>query len=151
MSGPWPTWWLWVQDPVEANFLSSVFSLLTSAEACERGSRWLWKERCVITGVRKPGNTCASLTVYDLTVKVALNQIQQQQSMLSDLHVTHYHTMSHFDTLKMYSCWKGSEKRSNFSFFSLFSTLDSTHFSLEMYFKMSAIWTSLNFCCLVMG
>ena len=29
---------------------------------CEKSSRWLWKESCVSSGVRKPGNTCASLT-----------------------------------------------------------------------------------------
>ena len=39
-----------------------VFSPLTSAEACEKSSLWLWKESCVSTGVRKPGNTCASPT-----------------------------------------------------------------------------------------
>ena len=38
-------WWLWVRSPVEANFLSSVFSPLSSAEACEKSSQWLWKER----------------------------------------------------------------------------------------------------------
>ena len=32
------TWWLWVQYLVEANFLSGVFSPLTSAEACEKSS-----------------------------------------------------------------------------------------------------------------
>ena len=56
------TWWLRVRSPVEATFLSGVFSPLTSAEACEKGSRWLWKESCVSTGVRKPGNTYASPT-----------------------------------------------------------------------------------------
>ena len=37
---------------------------LTSAEACEKGSQWLWNESCVSAGVRKPalGNTCASPT-----------------------------------------------------------------------------------------
>ena len=35
---------------------------LTSAEASEKSSRWLWKESCASTGVRKPGNTCASPT-----------------------------------------------------------------------------------------
>ena len=40
------TWWLWVWYPVEANFLSGVFLPLTSAEACEKSSRWLWKESC---------------------------------------------------------------------------------------------------------
>ena len=39
------TWWLRVRSPVEATFLSGVFSPLTSAEACEKGSRWLWKEK----------------------------------------------------------------------------------------------------------
>ena len=32
------TWWLLVRYPVEANFLSGVFSLLTSTEACEKSS-----------------------------------------------------------------------------------------------------------------
>ena len=41
---------------------SGGFSLLMSAEACEKSSRWLWKESCVSTGVRKPGNTCVSPT-----------------------------------------------------------------------------------------
>ena len=39
------TWWLGVRFPDEANFLSGVFSPLTSAEACEKSSRWLWKEK----------------------------------------------------------------------------------------------------------
>ena len=49
---------------VEANFLSGVFSPVTSAEACEKSSRLLlWKEiSCVSTGVRNPENTSASLT-----------------------------------------------------------------------------------------
>ena len=39
------TWWLRVRSPVEATFLSGVFSPLTSAEASEKSSRWLWKEK----------------------------------------------------------------------------------------------------------
>ena len=39
------TWWLRVRSPVEATLLSGVFSPLTSAEACEKSSRWLWKEK----------------------------------------------------------------------------------------------------------
>ena len=66
------TLWLSVQEPVEVNFLSGIFLPLTSAEACEKDSRWLWKESCVSTGVRKTGNTCASQTA--LAVKVAYNQ-----------------------------------------------------------------------------
>ena len=42
------TWRLWVRSPVEATFLSGVFSPLTSAEACEKSSRWLWKEKVVL-------------------------------------------------------------------------------------------------------
>ena len=38
------TWWLWVGSQVEATFHSGVFSPLTSAEACEKSSLWLWKE-----------------------------------------------------------------------------------------------------------
>ena len=45
---------------VEANSLSGVFSPLTSAEACEKSSQWLWKESCVSTDVRKLRNTCTS-------------------------------------------------------------------------------------------
>ena len=41
---------------VEANFLSGVFSPLASVEGCEKSIWWLWKESCVSTGVRKPGN-----------------------------------------------------------------------------------------------
>ena len=33
------------QSPVEANFLSGIFSPLTSAEACEKSSWWLLKEK----------------------------------------------------------------------------------------------------------
>ena len=39
------TWWLRVRSPDEATFLSGVFSPLTSAEACEKSSQWLWKEK----------------------------------------------------------------------------------------------------------
>ena len=39
------TWWLWVRSPVGATFLSGVFSPSTSAEACEKSSPWLWKEK----------------------------------------------------------------------------------------------------------
>ena len=47
---------------VEANFLSGVFPLLTSAEACKKSSRWLLNESCISAGVGKPVNTCASPT-----------------------------------------------------------------------------------------
>ena len=38
------SWWLRVRSPVEANFLSGVFSPPTSAETCEKSNWWLWKE-----------------------------------------------------------------------------------------------------------
>ena len=47
---------------IEVNFLSSIFLPLISAETCEKSSWWLWKECCVSTGVRKPGNTFAYTT-----------------------------------------------------------------------------------------
>ena len=46
--------WLIVRYLVKANFLPGVFSPLTFAEACKKSSRWLWKESCVSTGMRKP-------------------------------------------------------------------------------------------------
>ena len=45
---------------VEVKFLSGIFPPLTSAEAGEKSSQWLWEEICVSTDVRKPGNTYAS-------------------------------------------------------------------------------------------
>ena len=68
------TWWLWVRNPVEANFLSGVFSPLTSAQAWEKSSWWLWKESCVSSGVWKPGNMCIT-NHHDMTLaaKLALN------------------------------------------------------------------------------
>ena len=59
------TWRLWVQYPVEVNILSSNFSPLTSAKACEKSSWWLWKKSCVNTGMRKPGKTCTSWPPYN--------------------------------------------------------------------------------------
>ena len=56
------TWWLGIRSPVEKTFLSSMFSPLTSAEACEKVVGGFRKKSCVSTGVRKPGNTCASQT-----------------------------------------------------------------------------------------
>ena len=50
-------------------------SPLTSAEACEKSSRWLWKEICVRTGVKKARKHKCVTDRHDmtLTVKVALN------------------------------------------------------------------------------
>ena len=39
------TWWLGVRYPVHGNFLCGIFLPLTSAEACEKSSWWLWEEK----------------------------------------------------------------------------------------------------------
>ena len=58
----------------EANFLYGALLLLTSAEAGEKSSWWLWKESNVSTGVRNPGNICVTDRLdTTLAVKVALN------------------------------------------------------------------------------
>ena len=63
------TWWLWVRSPVKANFLSGVLLPLTSVEACEKSSRWLWKEKLCYYWCEKVTDR------HDMTldVKVALN------------------------------------------------------------------------------
>ena len=56
---------------------------------------------------------------------------------------THYHTMPHFDALKIYSCGKHCEKRRNClqkassPILTMFSTLHGTYFLFQMHFKMS--------------
>ena len=67
------------------------------------------------------------------------------------LTLTHYHTMPHSDTLKIYSCGKHCEKRRNClkqaisPFLTMFSTLDGTCFPFSMHFKMlSAICFNLD-------
>ena len=66
------TWWLWVWYPVEANSLSGIFLPLISAEACEKSCQWLWKESCVSTGMRKPGNTYMCFTdCHDMSLAVS--------------------------------------------------------------------------------
>ena len=39
------TCWLRVRFRVEATFHSGLFPPLTSAEACEKSSRWLWEKK----------------------------------------------------------------------------------------------------------
>ena len=59
--------------------------------------------------------------------------------------LTHYHTIPHSDTLKIYSCGKHCEKRKNcllqaiFPFLTMFSTLYGTYFPFKMHFKMSSV------------
>ena len=79
-------------DPVEAKFLCSVFPPLTSAETCEKSSRWFWKEIHVNTGVREPGNTCVTdRHGMTLAVKVALNlNTTNQPAMNTFSHIVFY-------------------------------------------------------------
>ena len=69
------TWWLWVRSPVEATFLPGVFSPLTSTEACEKSSRWLWKEELCKYWCEKARKHICVTDRHDMTlaVKVALN------------------------------------------------------------------------------
>ena len=69
------TWWLLVRSPVEATSLSGVFSPLTSAEACGKSSRWLWKEKLCKYWCEKARKHICVTDRHDTTlaVKVALN------------------------------------------------------------------------------
>ena len=69
------TRWFEVRYPVGANFLSGVFSPLTSAEACEKSSRWLWKERLCWHWCEKARKHICVTDSHDMTlaVKVALH------------------------------------------------------------------------------
>ena len=69
------TWWLRVRFPVEATFLSGLISPLTSAKACEKSSRWLWKEKLCKYWCEKARKHICVTDSHDmtLTVKVALN------------------------------------------------------------------------------
>ena len=74
---------------------------------------------------------------------------------------THYHTMPHFDALKIYSCRKHCDKRTNCleqaisPFLTVFSTIYGTYFhfkcTLKHCLQFVSIWTSLKFCCLVLN
>ena len=63
-------------DPrLRRTFLSGIFSPLTSGEACEKSSRWLWKEKlCKYTCEEARKHMCIT-DHHDMTlaVKVALN------------------------------------------------------------------------------
>ena len=69
--------------------------------------------------------------------------------------LTHYHTIPHFDALKIYSCGKHCEERRNCTFSKCFLTCMALifHFkcTLKWHLQFVSIWTSLKFCCLLMG
>ena len=64
-----------VLSPVKAIYLSGVFSPLTSAEACEKSSRWLQKEKLCLYWCEKARKHISATGHRDMTlaVKVALN------------------------------------------------------------------------------
>ena len=80
------------RDPVEAIFLSGVFSPLTSAEAREKSSQWFWKEICVSTGVRKLGNICVT-DHHDMTLAVTVALKLNTTNQFSKQHENAYAVM----------------------------------------------------------
>ena len=64
-----------VRPPVEATCLSGLFSPLTSAKACGKSSRWLWKEKLCQYWCEKARKHICVTDHHDMTlaVKVALN------------------------------------------------------------------------------
>ena len=76
------------------------------------------------------------------------------------LFLTQYHTIPHFDALKIYSCGKHCEKRKNclLQAISPFLTMFSTLYGMIFHFKCTlkccpqfvSVWTSLKFCHLEM-
>ena len=82
------TWWLRVRSPVEATFLSGVFSPLTSAEASGKSSRWLWKEKLCLYWCEKARKHICVTDRHDVTlaVKVALNPNTTNQPSIDLMH-----------------------------------------------------------------
>ena len=101
------TWRLRVWSPVEATFLSGVFSPLTSADSCEKSSRWLWKKSCVSTGVRKPGNTCVTYC-HDIWRKTRIQPTNQSSTEIIILATSNLLSANTFSLVqsKILSCGK---------------------------------------------
>ena len=81
------------------------------------------------------GNELSS--IFSITYNVIL-------STKMKFHLIHFHTIPHFDALKIYSCGKHCEKRRNCleqaisPFLTMFSTLYGTYFPFYMHFKISS-------------
>ena len=81
-------------------------------------------------------------------------RINHYNEVLILFSLTHYHTMPHFDALKIYSCGKQGNKQ-----FLLFLQCFLPYMALIYHFKSTlncrlrfvSIWTCLKFCRLVMG
>ena len=89
------------------------------------------------------------LMIMKIKLLVILKLGQQYSKAIPGL--THYHTMPHFNALKIHSCRKKCEKRRNClqqaisPFLTIFSTLYGTYFSFQMHFKMlSALYLNLD-------
>ena len=107
MSDSWPG-----DCELRRTFFLAYFHLsLLLAEACEKSSWWFWKEHCVSTGVRKPGNTCASPTamIMTLSVKVVLNSNPSNEPPDSLLPKNYaklrYAYLGFLMTISMKFCW----------------------------------------------
>ena len=73
-----------IQDENLTTFLSGVFSFHTSAEACEKNSRWLWKEKLFENWCEKARKHICVADVHDMSIAVKVA-------------FTHSHTMTPFD------------------------------------------------------
>ena len=101
-----------------------------------------------------------SRATLKLSSAIAFN-LDKAKILSSGTGLTHYHTVLHFDALKIYSCGKHCEKRRNCylqaisPFLTMFSTLYGTYFPFQMHFKMSSAFvsnsTSPKFCLLLKG
>ena len=100
---------------------------------------------------------CVNLTCRYMYLKYTTFQKYDHQFVI----LTHYHTMPHFDALKIYSCGKHCEERRNSlcQAISPFLTMSLPYMALIFYFKCTlkcclqfvSIWTSLKFHRLVMS
>ena len=84
------------------------------------------------------------------------------KSKLCGKELTHYHTMSHFDALKIYIAVENIVRKGEIACsrqFLLFSQCFPLYMALACHFKCTlkfrlqfvSLWASLKFCCQVMG
>ena len=89
------------------------------------------------------GREIIILVTFNLSSANALNLVTSE-ILLFGTGLTHYHTMPHFDALKIYSCGKMCEKwricleQAISPFFTMFSNLHGTYLSFYMYFNRSS-------------
>ena len=79
MSGSW-TGGREFDPKLRGTFFLVYFCLSPLQKHVRKSSLWLWKESCFSTGVRKPGNTCASPTaIWPWLLRGAKPKYNQQQ------------------------------------------------------------------------